>query len=116
MGGPIVTTIRALLTPQPMKEMRVKQEYVRHKSISTAMGVKICAPDLDQAVASTELRVVNADTDIDDMKLKANEGFQSIQSDFRKEAEGVYVKASTLGSLEALMSFLRRNEIPVVDV
>ena len=49
LQGAIVTTIRALLTPQPMREMRVKANYVHHKEISAAMGIKIVAKGLEQA-------------------------------------------------------------------
>jgi len=58
--GPIVTNIKALLTPHPMKEMRVKNEYIHHKKIKAAMGIKISANGLDQAVAGSGLfRVQN---------------------------------------------------------
>jgi translation initiation factor 5B len=30
-NGPIDTKIRAIMTPHPMKEMRVKNEYIFHK-------------------------------------------------------------------------------------
>uniref|UniRef100_A0A453A3X6 Tr-type G domain-containing protein n=1 Tax=Aegilops tauschii subsp. strangulata TaxID=200361 RepID=A0A453A3X6_AEGTS len=43
MQGPIVTTIRALLTPHPMKELRVKGTYLHHKKIRAAQGIKISA-------------------------------------------------------------------------
>lgn len=46
-NGPIVTKIRALLTPQPLKELRVKAEYMHHQKIKGSMGIKISAPDLE---------------------------------------------------------------------
>jgi len=116
IAGPIVTKIRGLLTPQPMKEMRVKNDYVHHQSISTAMGVKICAPGLEQAVAGTELLVCGPDDDLEALKEEVDSGFESILADFEKEPMGVYVKSSTLGSLEALLSFLQESNIPVFDV
>ena len=46
--GAIVTQARGLLTPPPMKEMRVKTEFVHHPSIEAAMGIKICGVGLDK--------------------------------------------------------------------
>jgi len=54
-NGPIVTKVRALLTPQPLKELRVKAEYIKHRKIKGAMGIKISAPDLEDAIAGSEL-------------------------------------------------------------
>lgn len=116
LAGPIVTTIRALLTPQPMKEMRVKNEYVHHPKISTSMGVKICAPGLDDAVAGSPLLIVGPNDDLEEMKDDVCDGFDSVLNEFEKQPEGVYVKASTLGSLEALINFLQEMKIPVFDV
>lgn len=36
-----------------MKEMRVKGEYLRHDVLFAAMGLKIAAPNLDEAVAGS---------------------------------------------------------------
>mmetsp|Transcript_68347 Transcript_68347/g.108467 ORF Transcript_68347/g.108467 Transcript_68347/m.108467 type:complete len:1189 (+) Transcript_68347:69-3635(+) len=114
--GPIVTTIRALLTPAPMKEMRVKGEYIHHAQISVSMGVKISAPGLEEAVAGTELKVIGPDDDVEELKSEVQDGFDSILENLDKSSSGVFVKASTLGSLEALLAFLEEMQIPVFDV
>ncbi|KAK2656414.1 hypothetical protein Ddye_009466 [Dipteronia dyeriana] len=53
LQGPIVTTIRALLTPHPMKELQVKGTYLHHKEIKAAQGIKITAQGLEHAIAET---------------------------------------------------------------
>jgi translation initiation factor 5B len=113
MGGPIVTQVRALLTPPVMKEMRIKSDYVHHKSITAAMGIKIVASDLDKAVAGTALLVAHKDDDIEELKEEVMGDFDSIMNGFKRDSVGVYVQASTLGSLEALLEYLRTHEPPV---
>lgn len=51
--GPFVTKVRSLLTPHPMKEMRVKNEYLHHKALGASMGIKISAVGLEKTVAGT---------------------------------------------------------------
>lgn len=51
--GAVVTQIRALVTPQPMREMRVKGQYVHHKEIKGAQGVKIVAQGMETVLAGT---------------------------------------------------------------
>lgn len=50
------------------------------------------------------------------MKEEADDEFDEIVQEFENAPEGVYVMASTLGSLEALLSFLKQSEIPVFKV
>ncbi|CDF38780.1 Translation initiation factor eIF5B [Chondrus crispus] len=119
LDGPIVSTIRALLTPHPMKEMRVKGQYLHHKEIKAAQGIKISAEGMEKAVAGTQLMVVQDPTSEVEMEYCRDEvmkDFQTILTDVDKSGKGVYVQASTLGSLEALLEFLRSSKIPVSGI
>ncbi|KAH0763617.1 hypothetical protein KY290_019690 [Solanum tuberosum] len=113
MQGPIVTSIRALLTPHPMKELRVKGTYLHHKKIKAAQGIKITAQGFEHAIAGTSLYVVGPDDDVEDIKEAAMEDMKSVMSRIDKSGEGVYVQASTLGSLEALLEFLKTPEVSI---
>ncbi|KAK7343729.1 hypothetical protein VNO77_12721 [Canavalia gladiata] len=113
MQGPIVATIRALLTPHPMKELRVKGTYLHHKEIKAAMGIKITAQGLEHAIAGTGLYVVKPDDDLEDVKEAAMEDMRSVMSRIDRTGEGVCVQASTLGSLEALLEFLKTPEVSI---
>ncbi|KAK3137826.1 hypothetical protein QOZ80_5AG0360980 [Eleusine coracana subsp. coracana] len=113
MQGPIVTTVRALLTPHPMRELRVKGAYLHHKEIRAAQGVKISAQGLEHAIAGTALYVAGPDDDLDKLKDAVMEEMTRVRSRIDKSGEGVYVQASTLGSLEALTEFLKS---PAVNI
>lgn len=115
-NGPIITNIRALLTPEPLKEMRVKSAYVHHKEVRAALGVKITAQDLGNAIAGSRLLVVGPGDDEDDLADEVMSDLEGLMSRVDKKAKGVCVQASTLGSLEALLEFLKTSNIAVTDI
>ncbi|GAV91958.1 GTP_EFTU domain-containing protein/GTP_EFTU_D2 domain-containing protein/IF-2 domain-containing protein [Cephalotus follicularis] len=113
LQGPIVTTIRALLTPHPMKELRIKGSYLSFEEVKAAQGIKIAAQGLEHAIAGTGLYVVGPDDDLEDIKEAAMADMNSVMSRIDKSGEGVCVQASTLGSLEALLEFLKTPEVSI---
>ncbi|KAI6168909.1 hypothetical protein EDD17DRAFT_1465364 [Pisolithus thermaeus] len=116
LNGPIVTQVRALLTPQPLRELRVKSQYVHHKEVKAALGVKLVAPDLEKAIAGSRLLVVGPDEDEDDLRDEVMSDLTSLLNSIDKSGRGVCVQASTLGSLEALLDFLKVSKIPVSGI
>ncbi|KAJ2978732.1 hypothetical protein NUW58_g7401 [Xylaria curta] len=114
--GAITTNIRALLTPAVMKELRVKSQYVHNKEVKAAMGVKISAPGLEGAIAGSRLLVVGPDDDEEDLEEEVEADLNKLFSRVSTTGRGVSVQASTLGSLEALLDFLKDCKIPVANV
>ncbi|XP_055624937.1 eukaryotic translation initiation factor 5B [Toxorhynchites rutilus septentrionalis] len=110
--GPIVTQIKALLMPQPMKELRVKNAYVEHKEVVAAQGVKIAAKELEKAIAGLNLQIAQKPDEVEIFKDIVARDLRSVLSSIKLSERGVYVQASTLGSLEALLEFLRTSKIP----
>ncbi|XP_019879210.2 eukaryotic translation initiation factor 5B-like [Aethina tumida] len=110
--GPIVTQIRSLLMPQPLRELRVKNAYVEYREIKAAQGVKIAAKELEKAIAGLNLYVAQKPDEVDVMKDEVAKELRSALSNIKLVERGVYVQASTLGSLEALLEFLRTSKIP----
>lgn len=100
-----------------MKEIRVKAEYIHHQKIKGAMGIKISAPGLENAIAGSELVVANSPEAVERAIEEIQEGMYDILDKYvDKTADGVCVQASTLGSLEALLEFLKCSKIPVVNI
>lgn len=68
---------------------------------------------LEHAIAGTALHVVGPRDDLEEVKEAAMEDMKSVLNRIDKSGEGVCVQASTLGSLEALLEFLKTPEVNI---
>ncbi|KAL7481968.1 hypothetical protein ACHAW6_007653 [Cyclotella cf. meneghiniana] len=116
LDGPIVTEIRGLLTPPPSREMRIKSEYIHHKEIKGALGVKVIGNGLEKVMAGTSVLVVGPDDEVEDIKAEVMSDLTKLQDKLSTDKKGVMVQASTLGALEALLQFLREETKPPIPV
>jgi translation initiation factor 5B len=111
VDAPIVTEVRALLQPRPLEEIRTEKEFQKVDAVTAADGVKIAAPDLEDAMAGAPIRVVR-DRDVAAVVAEVEAELAEIEVTTREE--GLVAKADTLGSLEALAGTLEDAEIPLM--
>jgi translation initiation factor 5B len=118
LSGPIEAEIKNIMTPHPLKEIRAKTgEFLYHQSIKGAMGIKLMATGLDEALAGSQLYVYKTKEEKENYKQLLTSDFNSIvKSYISKSGRGVLVQASTLGSLEAILVFLNSEKVDVAAV
>jgi translation initiation factor 5B len=107
----ISTKVRALLLPKDLDEIRdPRNKFENVDEAIAAIGVKIVAPELEDAIAGSSLYVVTEKSE--------NEAVQRIKDELASilvetDDAGVIVKADALGSLEALVNFLKDSSIQI---
>lgn len=112
MDGPVVTKVKSILMPQPLKEIRVKNPFKAVKGARACLGLKIVAPYLERAIPGTRIQKIE-DCNEEEARRAAQEELNMELESIKTEDMGVHIQAPTLGSLEALASFLRKENVPV---
>jgi translation initiation factor 5B len=106
----ITTKIRSLLKPKALEEIReAKKRFKKVDEVVAAAGIKIVAPNIDNVMSGSPLRV--AREDLAEVKKEILHEIEDIKVD--ADELGVIVKADTLGSLEALVNMLQEMEVPI---
>jgi translation initiation factor 5B len=115
IGGkdkPIVTKVRAVLLPKPLDEIRdPRDKFSSVDAVSAASGVKVVAPDLENAIAGSPIYTVPSEDRLGEFVNLVSEEVERLR--IATDVEGVILKTDTLGSLEAIAEILRRESIPI---
>jgi len=115
VGGkekPIVTKVRAVLLPKPLDEIRdPRDKFSSVDAVSAASGVKVAAPDLENAIAGAPVFTVPSEDRIDEFVRMVSEEVEKLR--ITTDLEGVVLKTDALGSLEAIAEILKREGVPI---
>lgn len=107
---PVETTIRALLKPGPNDDIRdARKAWEDVEEVVAAAGIKLVAPGVEEVVSGAPLRVIRAGNE--EAAWEAVE--KASQINITLDDAGVFIKADTIGSLEALAGELKAIGIPI---
>lgn len=81
-----------------------------------AQGVKIVAKNLEKAMAGLPLFVAQKEDEIELYREELQVVLKQALNSIRLSDKGVFVQASTLGSLEALLEFLKTSKIKYAGI
>jgi len=109
-NGVLITKVRSLLLPRPMKEILVEDRFERVKSVTAATGIKVSAPQLEGVIAGSPFFVIRGNRE--EIEERIRKEMQEIH--VKLADEGLVIKADTIGALEALCKELEAKEIGVM--
>lgn len=109
-NAPLETRIKALLKPSPLDEMRDSRKPFRQvDQVIAASGLKLLVPNAEGIVAGAPLRVLAEDNE--------EEAYEAVEKASKPQVDladtGVFVKADTIGGLEALANLLKDRQVPI---
>jgi len=115
VGGkeqPIRTNVRAVLLPKPLDEIRdPRDRFSSVDAVSAAAGIKIAAPNLDNALAGAPLYAVPVGDQPESFVKLVSEEVEKLR--VATDIDGVVLKTDALGSLEAIAQILKQNNVPI---
>ena len=117
-NAPIITKVRALLEPKELSDLRDKKsKFKQCKELVAATGVKIAAPNLDNAQSGMPIRAITKPTKAQEEQLttQVTEELEEVLIEIDDQSQGVMIKAETLGGLEAMKSMLEEKQIPIAS-
>jgi translation initiation factor 5B len=108
--GVVTTKVRSLLSPRPLREIRIEDRFDRVKSVVAAVGIKVSAPNLEAVVAGSPLSAVRSNREeVESVIRHEMEDIRVVLSD-----KGITIKADTIGALEALSQELGGKSIGIL--
>jgi translation initiation factor 5B len=101
-----------LLKPCELQEIRDKKCAFEHAdTVTAATGIRISAPELENAIAGMPIQSADTQKEAQEIAKEMQKEIQSVL--ISNDSEGIIVKADSLGSIEALTGFLRKNGLKV---
>jgi len=107
VGGqkPQMAKIKALLMPEPMREMRTEKKFRQTNEARAACGVKISAPGLEGIVAGAPIRATSNKTEAEELLAEFERERKEVE--IMRDEQGLILRADTIGGLEALETLFK---------
>ncbi len=96
----IIAKIRALMVPEPLRDIRVEKKFAQVEEVTAACGVKIAAPGINYVVAGYPIRTAKTFEKAESLMSEMEQEREEIE--LVTESEGIVLKSNTIGGLEAL--------------
>lgn len=110
--GAITTKIKALLLPKPLDEMRdPRDKFKPVTEVISAAGLKITSHDLEGVLAGSPLYVLEKGGDEKTLKQMAESEIRS--AIVNTDSNGIILRCDAIGSLEAIVSLLRKEKTAI---